>query len=321
MSDERREETPVVSVVIPARNAAATLTRVLAALERQELDAPFETIVVDNASTDETSAIVEAAALDVRLARGPGLGPGSARNAGAAQAQGEVIAFLDADCFPTPGWLREGLAALTEADFVQGRVEAEPGVPVGPFDHTVWVTRRSPLFETANLLVRRGLFERLGGFEDWLVAGDQRPFGEDVWFGWRALRAGARFGFAERSVVHHAVVPRGPRDYVRERARLRWFPAMVRKVPELRREFLRLGVFLTPRSGRFDLALASVVAATVTRGTLPLAGALPYGLEIGRIALPHGRRAARVAGVEVAADALGLAALVIGSIRSRSAVL
>ena len=321
MSDERSEQTPGVSVVIPARNAAATLGRVLAALEHQDLDAAFETIVVDNGSTDATRAVAEAAPLDVRLAHGLGLGPGSARNTGAALAQGDVIAFLDADCLPTQGWLREGLAALAELDFVQGRVEAEPGVAIGPFDHTVWVTRRSALYETANVLVRRELFERLGGFEDWLATGPGRPFGEDVWFGWRASRRGARMGFAERSVVHHVVVPRGPRAYIAERARLRWFPETVRKVPELRREFLRLGVFLTPRSGRFDLAVAGGVAAAVTRSALPLAGSLPYVLEIGRIALPHRRNAPRVAGVEIAADALGLAALALGSIRARSLVL
>src|SRR5439155_7342920 len=129
-----------------------------AGLAAQE-GAPDEVIVVDDCSRDATAAIAEAAG--ARVIAGAGDGPGAARNAGAAAATGEVLAFLDADCAPQPQWLRAALTALERADLVQGRTTPPPGEPVGPFDRTLWVLAPWGLFETANLLVRRELFDRL----------------------------------------------------------------------------------------------------------------------------------------------------------------
>jgi glycosyltransferase involved in cell wall biosynthesis len=315
-------EAPAISVVIPARDAAVTLPRTLAALERQDLDRPFETIVVDNGSVDGTGELAEAAGLPVRvLTMSEKCGAGAARNAGAAVASGGLLAFTDADCFPAPSWLREALAGLEHADLVQGRVEADPAAAPGPFDHTVWVTGPSALFETANLAIRRRAFERLGGFADWQDAGGGRPFGEDTWLGWRARRAGMTTGFADRALVHHAVLPRTAGAYIGERLRLRWFPALVRRIPELRREFLRARLFLTPRTAMFDLAVTGAVAATIVGAWLPLAAALPYALSLGRRLVAHGPWAPFVGVVEVAADAVGFAALLAGSVRTRTPVL
>lgn len=60
------------------------------------------------------------------------------------------------------------------------------------------------MYETANLLVTRELFDRIEGFEDWLPARLGKPLAEDVWFGWRARRAGARTAFCSEAIVHHA---------------------------------------------------------------------------------------------------------------------
>ena len=310
-----------MSVVIAARDAEATLGRTLDALAAQDLGAPFETIVVDDASSDATADVAERAPLSVRLVRlDTRAGAGSARNAGVEVAGADVIAFTDADCIPSPGWLREGLEALARADLVQGRVEPDPTTPISAFAHTVWVTGASPLYETANLLIHRSLFERLGGFVDWRPAAG-RPFGEDVWLGWRARRGGARIAFAGDALVHHAVVARTAAEYLAEQQRLAWFPELVRRVPELRDELLHAGLFLTPRRARFALALTGVAIARRGHRALGLAAMLPYAAEIGQIALPNGRRAPLVGAVEAAADAAGLAALVAGSVRSRTPVL
>jgi hypothetical protein len=140
-----------------------------------------------------------------------------------------------------------------------------------------------------------------------------KELGEDVWLGWRARRAGARTTFAHDALVHHAVFPRGPRGYVAERARLRFFPELARRVPELRDGFLHRRVFLNRRSMLFDAAVAGAVAAAATRRPWPLAAALPYARLV-RADDP------RVAAVKVAADAVGLAAMAAGSARSRSLV-
>jgi glycosyltransferase involved in cell wall biosynthesis len=303
---------PAVSVVVPARDAAGTLGPTLAGLAAQSR-APDEVIVIDDGSSDATVSIAEASPVVTRVVRGSGEGPGAARNAGAAVATGDVLAFLDSDCVPHAEWLAAGLGALEHADLVQGRTTPAPGAPIGPFDRTLWVTAPWGLFETANMLVTRALFDSLGGFEPWLSPAHSKELAEDVWFGWRAVRGGARTLFCDEALVHHAVFERGPRDYVAERLRLRYFPAMAARIPELRGTFFHRRVFLTPRSAAFDIALAGLVVAAASRRPWPLALALPYA----RIA----RRRPRAWPVDVAADAVGLAALVAGSIRARSVVL
>jgi len=310
---------PRASVIVPAFNAAVTIGRTLDCLAAQDLSDPFEVIVVDDGSTDAT----------VRIARGRGVtvlsqdhgGPGPARNLGVASARGPVLAFTDADCYPTAGWLREGLEALGSADLVQGRVEADPEASRGPYDRTVWVLRESGLYETANLFVGRELFDRLGGFEDWLPARIGKPLAEDVWLGWRARRSGARTSFSDAALVHHAVFSRRAHEYAAERLRLVYFPAMVRKMPELRGSFCYRKRFLSRRSAEFDLALAAALAAVVLRHPAPLLAAAPYARTAASRASNWGRYAPRILIADTVADAVGFAALAVGSVRQRALVL
>ena len=311
----------VISVIIPARDAQATIGRALDALAKQRLGGEFEVIVVDDGSTDATPAIVARAPGPVRLVHQAAAGPAAARNRGVQEAEAGLLAFTDADCVPSPDWLREGLAALAGAELVQGAVRPDPAVAPGPFDRTVSVRRESALYETANLFCRRELFERLGGFEDWLQARVGKPLAEDVWLGWRARRAGARIEFCERALVDHAVFRRSGGDYMIESLRLIYFPAIVAKVPELRAEFLHRGLFLSQRTARLDLALVGAAAALRTSNRLPLVLMAPYLRLLGSSAADWRRGAVRVAAVELAADLIGFGALVAGSVRHRTAVL
>ena len=324
---------PDVSVVIPARDAAATLPRTLEALGRQS-HTGFEVIVVDDRSTDATADIAAAAdvvSAVVRLGEGVGGvakvagrangggppattgtvatergGPGAARNAGARVATAPVLAFTDADCCPRTDWLERGLGALAGADLVQGRVtpEHEPG----PYDRTVYVESFIGLFQTANLLITRELFDRLGGFEPGWTPEGGKELGEDAWLGWRAKRLGATVTFAADAVVEHAVIPRGAGAYVAERRRLSAFPAMVDRIPELRSTLCWRRPFLSARGAAFDAAAVGLLAAAVTRKPAPLALALPYL-----------RRRPKPA--EAAADAVGAAALLAGSVKARRMLL
>ena len=128
----------VICVVVPARDASATLPALLDALAAQTL-APDEVVVVDDGSADGTARV--AAAAGVRVVASGRVGPGPARNLGAAATTAPLIAFTDADCAPAPDWLERGVAALGRLDLVQGRVTPPPGVPVGRYDRTVWVDR------------------------------------------------------------------------------------------------------------------------------------------------------------------------------------
>ncbi|WP_372790486.1 glycosyltransferase family 2 protein [Paraconexibacter sp.] len=313
------------SIIVPARNAAATLPALLDALAALDLPAGtnVEVVLADDGSTDGTPDLARAHPLPVHVLTSPGRGPAAARNAAAAQARGDVLAFTDADCAPTPRWLAAGLAALDAgADIVQGVVAPPPGVHVGPFDRTVRVGQPTALYETANLLVRRRTFDDLGGFESWLGTGTQKELGEDAWFGWRAVRSGARPAFCAEAVVHHAVFPGTARSFVAERLRLRFFPALVRRIPELREAFCFRRWFLTSRTARFDLALAGLCGALLGRRRWPLLAALPYLRQVAGLATPWGpRRAPLVAAANVAADAVGAAALGLGSARSRTPLL
>jgi glycosyltransferase involved in cell wall biosynthesis len=313
-----------VSVVIPAHRSGATIGATLAALERQRGGVDFEVIVSLDGEDPETERVVEDAATDTRLVRGPGpepTGAGSARNRGAAVAAGEVLAFTDSDCEPAADWVAATRDCLASLDLAQGAVSPSPGAEPGPFDRTLHVTGETGLYETANLIVRRDLFERLGGFEDWIRSGG-RPMGEDVWFGWRARRAGARTGFCARAVVHHGVFPRTAGEYVAERRRLAFFPLMARRIPELRGQTFHRRLFLSPRTAAFDLAIAGALAARARRSPLPLLAAVPYLRLLARDGvLAPTPGAAKVGMAKVAADAVGLGALVAGSVRARSLLL
>jgi glycosyltransferase involved in cell wall biosynthesis len=310
-----------VSVIVPARDAAATISRTLRALQLQAGVEPFEVIVVDNGSRDETPEVAERAGARV-LRRARGEGPGAARNAGVGLASGGILAFTDADCEPQPGWLAAGIAALESAGLVQGAVVPDPRVELGPFDRTVAVDRSSGLFEAASLFVDRAVFDRTGGFPPGLERDGEAPFGEDALFGWAARRSGVTVAFSAEAVVHHAVTRRPVRAFVEERTRLSLFPALIAEIPELRTGLCHRRIFLTRRTAAFDLALSATVVAGAWRRGLPLVLTLPYLATNGRDAAAWGPRlGARVVVGTLLADLVGACALVTGSIRSRTLVI
>lgn len=320
----------------------ATLPRALEAIVSQRTDSEFEVIVADDGSIDDTFDFASGLGPPVRAVRNNGTqGPGNTRNAGVEAARSEVIAFTDSDCFPRPDWLERGLKALKRAEVVQGAVAPEPGSERTPFDRTVVVDCDDGYFRTANLFVRRALFDSIGGFEDWVVeSGGDPPFGwrapadgratiparksigEDVLFGWQARRNGARVAFISDALVHHAVFPTRARDSVKYRWHWRHIPALASRVPELRQHTFVAGLFFNRRSAEFDLAVAGAVTAAITRRPAFLAMSLPYARrlyhELHRWKL-HERP--RVLAGTVAEDATGLGALLVGSVAWRSPVL
>lgn len=309
-----------VSVIIAAYQASATLERTLSALAHQDLSEPYEVIVVDDGSDDGTAEIAEQSPRTTVL-RQERQGAAAARNLGASAAAGEVLAFTDADCEPLPTWLSAGLRALENADLVQGSVGPPPGEYTRPFDRTVWVVEESGLYETANLFTTRVLFRRIGGFQACLDHHGGRPMGEDTWFGWRARRAGARTAFSTEAPVHHAVFRGTARDFITERRRYRYFPALAARIPELRGHLFYARFFLNSRTAAFDASLVGLGSAVALESVYPLAAAAPYAYVSIRRAWRWRKRAPVALTAGVAADAVALASLLEGSVRHRTPVL
>jgi GT2 family glycosyltransferase len=313
---------PAVRVVIPAKDAAATLPRALDALAAQEVQGGFEVVVCDNASRDGTGELARAHPVVSAVVRGDGRSPGTARNLGAAGATAPALAFTDSDCVPAPGWLAAGVRALERAELVQGRVDPDGGAARHPWDRTLSVTAPWGLFESANLFVQRAWFERVGGFPAGIATPDGRPFAEDVLFGWAMRDAGARTAFEPAARVEHAVEARSAAAFIAERRRLRHFPEIARRAPGMRGTLLRGGIFLPGPTAALEAAALAAAAATLTRSPLALAGALPYGLHLWRAVRRWPAQPAwHMLAVTLAADAVGVAALLRGSLEQRSVVL
>jgi glycosyltransferase involved in cell wall biosynthesis len=102
-----------VSVVVPTHDRMDTLPEVVAAVEAQAAPFPFELIVVDDGSADDTAAFLAGRAFRVpaRVIRQDNRGPAAARNAGVAAARGPLVAFLGDDTVPQEGWLAAHRAA------------------------------------------------------------------------------------------------------------------------------------------------------------------------------------------------------------------
>src|SRR3954447_26423119 len=112
---------PAVSVVVPVRDGARVIGECLDALTAQRGAPPYEVLVVDNGSTDNTAAAVRAHPSAPTLVTESRPGSYAARNAGIIAAAGSVLAFTDADCTPAPTWLAAAMAALDGAELGAGR--------------------------------------------------------------------------------------------------------------------------------------------------------------------------------------------------------
>ncbi len=208
---------PDISVVVCTYNRAALLRRALLSLFAQKTEKrSYEIIVIDNNSADDTPTTVEAlkAESPVNLCyfRETRQGNAYARNAGVEQAKASIIAFLDDDCIADENWLSNIKSTFDrdpELAFVGGRVlpvwESDPPswlstshwAPLALLDYGTEerkISGQTPLgLLTANIAVRKEVFDQLGGFLPSL----QRVKGsigsmEDHEFLLRICRAGKR---------------------------------------------------------------------------------------------------------------------------------
>lgn len=198
---------PFVSIVIPARNAERTIEGCLTSLLRADYDPERrEILVVDNGSSDRTADIIRS--YPVRYLHEPVRGPSPARNRGIQAARGEIVAFTDADCVVTTGWLGALVSGFKSPDVwgVAGEIVAYP--PSTPAERYVAMRKvhwqesalqaRRPFAVTSNVAFRRETFDRVGLFDPALLKAQDKDFG------WRFFHAGdLRLSYSPEAVVLH----------------------------------------------------------------------------------------------------------------------
>lgn len=202
-----RTDLPVVSVVVPARDAAGTLRACVASALAQDWPAPLEVVIAVGPSTDATAEVAgELAAQDARVhvvANDAG-STGAGLNAAIAASHGDVVVRLDAHAVLPAGYVQRSVEVLEQTGAVNvGGVQAARGVT--PFQRAVAAATTSPLgtggaayrhdgpagpVDTVYLGVfRRSALDAAGGFDATLLRNQDyelnvrlRARGGTVWF-------------------------------------------------------------------------------------------------------------------------------------------
>jgi glycosyltransferase involved in cell wall biosynthesis len=191
-------EPVLISVIITVRNESKHMADLLDSLVTQER--PFEIIVVDAWSDDNTYEIVEDYEKrypEVKLYRKGGT-RGQGRNFGVEQCTGDAVAFIDGDCIANPFWLAEMRKGLEKEDVVAGKtinLGYEPFVELGRVE--LYHKGFDLTYPSCNLTYRRGLFDKIGEFDDWFMTA------EDIDLNYRAVEAGGGIIYMENAIVYH----------------------------------------------------------------------------------------------------------------------
>lgn len=200
----------MLSVVVPCRNGAKTISRQLEALCAQSWSGPWEVIVSDNGSTDETRAVVASFAGRLPALRvidsSDRRGPAHARNVGASVAGGAALLFCDDDDEVARGWLAGLGKALSSKEFVAARLDRR-ALNTAAAAETM-DQRGDGLLDTfppfrpyafsATLAIRRSVHLAVGGFDESFVDSC-----EDRDYCYRVQRAGYRLHLAPEAVVRY----------------------------------------------------------------------------------------------------------------------
>jgi GT2 family glycosyltransferase len=272
------------TVIIPARDAAATIARAVTAV-RDQVDAlgrTVEVIVVDDGSVDGTGDLARAAG--ARVLRAEGDGPARARNVGLAEATTPLVIFTDADCAPRPGFVAALLAPFADAEIggTKGAYETEQRRLVARFVQQEYEERYARMARRASIdfidtyaaAYRLDLLRSVGGFDERY----RRPSTEDQELSFRVAATGARLVFVPAARVGHLHADTLG-GYARKKAKIGYF-----KVATLRRHptkavddahtplTLKLQVLLAPPA-LVGVAIALVALASDAR-LVPAAAAL-----------------------------------------------
>jgi hypothetical protein len=204
VGSELQRESPRVSIIVPAHNAAVTLPLCLGALA-QSTFRPHEVLVVCDGCADETAAI--ARRLGARAIEYDGQhGPSYARNVGADAARGDVFFFIDSDCVALPNTVATGVETLLGGEqIIFGSYTRETRIPgflskfknlQHHYTHQQGADYQ-PTFWSGCGAATREAFEETGGFDVCL------PSCEDIEYGWAANQHGYQVRLVREMQVEH----------------------------------------------------------------------------------------------------------------------
>src|ERR1041384_3225544 len=180
---------PAFSVIVPTYNRPRQLAACLSALRR--IDYPrssWELIVVDDGSATPLNGVVQhfTGDLNLKLLRQPNAGPAAARNAGAAAARGQFLAFTDDDCSPDPHWLLQLAQRLSTCPLalcggrVVNHLDHNPYAATSQaildvcYSHFDVETHPDAFFASNNKALSAECFAAIGGFDSTFTTSEDR---------------------------------------------------------------------------------------------------------------------------------------------------
>jgi GT2 family glycosyltransferase len=232
------------TVVIPARDEASSVRRLIAALAEQAGSTRLPVIVADDCSEPPIELGAGGAGqLELRVVRADAnRGPGATRNLGLAQVETRWVAFLDADMLPGPGWVERlrAIARDDSVDGVEGRVDLPANTKATPFTHTTEFRRAGSHHGAGNVAFRTEVLRNAGGFDERFFDARRRlHFREDTELHFRLAEAGRTMAYDPDFVAHHVVHAASFLTPVRLSRRYFFDALLAREHPERYRNLIR----------------------------------------------------------------------------------
>jgi glycosyltransferase involved in cell wall biosynthesis len=188
-----------ISVIIPSKNSERTIAKCLNSVLNQ-IEKPFEIIVVDGGSKDKTRKIAERLGAKVIIEpHHKGNSPGMARNYGAKYANGEVLAFLDSDCYPEKTWLSKIKNFLKDEKIgIYGIIVRDGRGSILSKAYHYLIREITYDFSPSRCMaIKKCVFDQVNGFDETLTAG------EDNDLSYRVKKLGYKIIIDRETKVYH----------------------------------------------------------------------------------------------------------------------
>lgn len=260
--ESRGQFRPLLSFVIPAYNEEKLIPETIEAIQRLVPPLPYEIIVIDNGSTDDTAQV--ASKLNATVIMQPGGTIGALRNTGVRACAGDVVVFLDADVVLTKQWAER---IPTSLEVLRREPRIVTGAMCGVPSNSTWLERywfaprhKASHIGSGHMILTRQFFHELNGFDESI------PTGEDYDLSRRAVMAGGRIVPDNALHVEHHGFPRTVRAFVQRESwhgigDYRSFRAFTKsKVALLSTAFITLHVtaLVSLAAGMMQIALAAI---------------------------------------------------------------